>query len=83
LSGTRSSFHCRLGVRMFQARKEDSFRLPITGGHGPSRGLDAPCALKFKIAESVTQMGYSVTLTPITPQPVPGRYSVIFDRAVN
>jgi hypothetical protein len=32
---------------MFQARKEDSFELRIAGGHGPSRGLDAPCTLRF------------------------------------
>jgi len=30
---------------MFQAWKEDSFALQNAGGHGPSRGLGAPCAL--------------------------------------
>ena len=33
---------------MFQARKEDSFELRIAGGHGPSRGLGAPCALELQ-----------------------------------
>src|SRR5579862_2671751 len=32
---------------MFQARKEDSLRKRIAGGHGPFRGLGAPCALEF------------------------------------
>ena len=37
---------------MFQARKEDSFELQNTGGHGPSRGLGTPCALNPMLSQN-------------------------------
>jgi hypothetical protein len=53
---------------MFQARKEDSLESQSAGGHGPSRGLDAPCALKFhyrRFAAGISRMPGVRFLAPL------------------